>query len=269
MSPLLSLIQDQIQNLRKRKINALTVSGALTESERKSAFSELNRSSLHCKLFYVTPEMLVRSTQFQDALFQLSQRKMLSRFVIDEAHCLSQWGHDFRPDYKELMRLKRDFPDVPVMALTATATNMVQADIIQNLAIPDCLKFTQSFNRPNLRYKILKKSKSVQLDIVSFIKTHYNGQCGIIYCLSKKDCEVMAEVLNTKYGLKASYYHAGLAPKDREWIQDRWATNQIQIIVATIAFGMGIDKADVRFVIHYSLPKSLEGYYQVRLISSA
>lgn len=151
------------------------------------------------------------------------------------------------------------------MALTATATNLVQADIIQNLGIQDCVKYKQSFNRPNLRYKVLRKSKSVQLDIVSFIKTHYDGQCGIIYCLSKKDCEVMAETLSSKYHLRASYFHAGLAPKDRQWIQEKWANNEIRIIVATIAFGMGIDKADVRFVIHYSLPKSLEGYYQVFL----
>lgn len=188
--------------------------------------------------------------------------------MIDEAHCLSQWGHDFRPDYKELICLKRRFKSVPLLALTATATNLVQADIIHNLGIEKCVKFKQSFNRPNLHYKVLKKSKSVALDIVSFIKTYYDGQCGIIYCLSKKDCEVMADVLSTKYHLKASYFHAGLAAKDREWIQERWAENQIKIIVATIAFGMGIDKADVRFVIHYSLPKSLEGYYQVRTLNS-
>ena len=183
--------------------------------------------------------------------------------MIDEAHCLSQWGHDFRPDYKELISLKIKYPSVPIMALTATATTLVQADIIQNLSITNCVRFCQGFNRPNLWYRVLRKSKNVQVDIVSFIKSNYQGQSGIIYCISKKECEVMAETLTSKYGLKASFYHAGLAPKDREYIQELWGANKVQIIVATIAFGMGIDKADVRFVIHYSLPKSLEGYYQV------
>lgn len=158
--------------------------------------SELTREDSICKLFYVTPEMLVKSSQFQTALERLLAGGKLARFVIDEAHCVSQWGHDFRPDYKELGFLKTRFPGVPMISLTATATFRVQMDIIQNLKMPDCLKFTQSFNRPNLRYSVLKKSKSVELDLVSFINTYYSGKCGIIYCFSKKECELMASNLS-------------------------------------------------------------------------
>lgn len=261
ISPLLSLIQDQIQNLLNKGIIALTISSSLSDAERSFAFAELSRDNPVCKLFYITPEMIVRSRQFQDALDKLLGRRMIARFVVDEAHCLSAWGHDFRPDYKELSFLKNKYR-VPIMALTATATHRVQMDIIQNLNIQACLKFSQSFNRPNLRYCVYKKSKSVELDIVSFISTYYHGKCGIIYCLSKKDCELMAEILQSKHRLSVSHYHAGMDARDRNEVQARWARNEIQIIVATIAFGMGIDKADVRFVIHYSLPKSLEGYYQ-------
>lgn len=262
VSPLISLIQDQISNLLHRGIVAMSTSGNQSVGVRRFVMQELAREDSLCKLFYVTPEMLVKSQQFQDIMGRLVSEGKLARFVIDEAHCVSQWGHDFRPDYKELGFLKTKYPQIPIMALTATATFRVQMDIIQNLHMNDCLKFTQSFNRPNLHYKIMKKSKSVELDVVSFIKTYYSGQCGIIYCFSKKDCELMASSLTTKYSLKARFYHAGMHAKDRHSVQQLWAKNQIQIIVATIAFGMGIDKPDVRFVIHYSLPKSLEGYYQ-------
>lgn len=262
VSPLISLIQDQIQNLINKDIIALSISSSLSEVQKRFALSELTRDPPDCKLFYVTPEMLVKSAQFQELLQMLLRRGQLARFVIDEAHCVSQWGHDFRPEYKELGFLKTRFPKVPIMALTATATFRVQTDIIQNLRIPDCLKFTQSFNRSNLRYSVRPKSRSVDLDIVSFINTYYSGKSGIIYCVSKKECELMADALSSKYQLKARHYHAGMAPQDRAEVQSMWAANKIQVIVATIAFGMGIDKPDVRFVIHYSLPKSLEGYYQ-------
>ncbi|KAI8899246.1 P-loop containing nucleoside triphosphate hydrolase protein [Globomyces pollinis-pini] len=261
ISPLLSLIQDQVSNLINIGIPTLTLSGTLDAKVKSWVYSELKKPVLTAKLVYVTPEMMMRSPQFQSTLHSLHQRNMLARFVIDEAHCVSQWGHDFRPDYKELACLRSKYPNVPFIALTATANSKVKLDVVQVLQMQGCLCFEQSFNRPNLRYEIRPKDKSIETSIVAFVKTHYPNQSGIIYCLSKKSCEDMANKLQ-KIGLKCAFYHAGLDKADRTRIQNEWAENKVLIIIATVAFGMGIDKPDVRFVVHHSLPQSLEGYYQ-------
>ncbi|EJW05076.1 RecQ family ATP-dependent DNA helicase [Edhazardia aedis USNM 41457] len=261
VSPLLSLIQDQIKNLLKKNIIALAISSQLTETERRFVFEILKQPDPICKIFYVTPELIVNSSLFQDII----RKTKVARIVIDEAHCVSQWGHDFRPDYKRVGTVIEDLFEhkIPLMALTATASPRVREDIINALRMRNIKIFAMSFNRPNLVYFVRKKmSKDVDTEIVSFISTHYPESSGIIYCLSQKDCEMISERYNDKYGLKTRFYHAGLSKNERIETQNAWNENKFLIIVATIAFGMGIDKKDVRFVIHYSLPKSLEGYYQ-------
>ncbi|RKP08099.1 P-loop containing nucleoside triphosphate hydrolase protein [Thamnocephalis sphaerospora] len=246
VSPLLSLMQDQVQRLVSLGIPTLCINGNMDAAQRRFSYSEVFRHDLRAKLLYVTPEMMSKSPKFQEALDHLHGQQKLARFVIDEAHCVSQWGHDFRPDYKLLGDLKKQYAGVPMMALTATANAKVQMDVLENL------------NMRGLR----PKKKNLLADIDAYITASHAGQSGIIYCTSKRNCEDVAEKLRTTYGLPVTHYHAGLDKEERSKVQSDWQAGRVLVIVATIAFGMGIDKPDVRFVIHYSIPKSLEGYYQ-------
>uniref|UniRef100_A0A1A7XSC7 RecQ-like DNA helicase BLM n=2 Tax=Iconisemion striatum TaxID=60296 RepID=A0A1A7XSC7_9TELE len=263
VSPLKSLIVDQIQKLTALDIPATSLSGDKSDSEAARIYMQLSRKDPIVKLLYATPEKVSASNRLISALQNLYERGLLARFVIDEAHCVSQWGHDFRPDYKKLHELRQKFPKVPMMALTATATPRVQKDILSQLNMTRPLVFTMSFNRVNLKYAVLpKKPKKVDEDCISWIKKHYPRDSGIVYCLSRNDCDAMAESLQ-RAGILALSYHAGLRDGEREHVQSKWINQDgCQVICATIAFGMGIDKPDVRYVIHASLPKSVEGYYQ-------
>ncbi|XP_030621193.1 Bloom syndrome protein homolog [Chanos chanos] len=263
ISPLRSLIVDQVQKLTTLDIPATSLSGDKSDSEAARIYMQLSKKDPIIKLLYATPEKICASGRMISALQNLYERGLLARFVIDEAHCVSQWGHDFRPDYKRMHELRQKFPKVPIMALTATATPRVQKDILNQLAMTRPQVFTMSFNRHNLKYTILpKKPKKVGEDCIVWIKKHYPRDSGIVYCLSRNDCDSLADSLQ-RAGIAALSYHAGLNDSDREYVQNKWINQDgCQVICATIAFGMGIDKPDVRYVIHASLPKSVEGYYQ-------
>ncbi|TLS26794.1 hypothetical protein PpBr36_05190 [Pyricularia pennisetigena] len=264
VSPLLSLMQDQVDHLRDINIQAAQFSGDIDKTHKNMILDALNNKNPEnfLKLLYVTPEMISKSVTFTNALQRTYHNKKLARFVIDEAHCVSQWGHDFRPDYKALGEFRRMFPDVPVMALTATATKNVIVDVKSNLGIDGCEVFSQSFNRPNLYYDVRPKGKNLLQSIAELILERHADQTGIIYTLSRKSSENIAKKLVQTYGISAEAYHAGMETDKKTDIQRKWQRGTIKVVVATIAFGMGIDKPDVRFVIHQSLPKSLEGYYQ-------
>ncbi|XP_032595645.1 Bloom syndrome protein homolog [Drosophila grimshawi] len=262
ISPLKSLIFDQVSKLASLDICAKSMSGEQSMEDTMAIYRDLEGHSPLVKLLYVTPEKISSSARFQDTLDHLSANNFISRFVIDEAHCVSQWGHDFRPDYKKLGILRKRFPNVPTMALTATATPRVRQDILQQLNLTHCKWFLSSFNRSNLRFQVLPKKGASTLDEMrSFIQTRPITASGIIYCLSRKECDEVAHKMSAA-GIRAVAYHAGLTDTARESRQKDWITNKVRVICATIAFGMGIDKPDVRFVLHYSLPKSIEGYYQ-------
>ncbi|KXN69492.1 ATP-dependent DNA helicase [Conidiobolus coronatus NRRL 28638] len=263
ISPLISLVQDQIDKLDNLGILALSLNSHSNPVDKAFFKEDLKSDDPTIKLAYITPEMLIKSTELQEMLVNLRDKGKLARFVIDEAHCVSQWGHDFRPDYKRLEFIKQEFPEIPLIALTATANIKVEADIIKNLRIKNCAKLTQSFNRKNLYYEIREKNNdTVITEIYRFIKANHANDSGIIYCKSRKDSEKVASALRSTYNLKVFHYHANMSKLDRSKVQNDWQSGEIQIIVATVAFGMGIDKLNVRFIIHHSLPQSIESYYQ-------
>jgi bloom syndrome protein len=265
VSPLLSLMQDQVAHLQDLHIKAFLINGEVSAQQKRWVTQTLaSRNNDEIEILYITPEMINLNQTLRNSLESLHKNGNLARIVIDEAHCVSQWGHDFRPDYKELGTVRSRFPGVPVMALTATATQNVRVDVIHNLGMKGCEVFTQSFNRPNLTYEVLPKKgsmKEVTQRIVSIIKKSYQNKMGIVYCLSRNDCEKVSSHL-CEFGVASKHYHAGMKPDERTQVQQQWQASDFQVIVATIAFGMGIDKPDVRFVMHFSIPKSLEGYYQ-------
>lgn len=256
ISPLIALMKNQVDVITNLSENEGTAH-YLNSSLNKAAIDQVKAdvSAGRTKLLYVAPESLTK----EDNVEFLKSVK-ISFYAIDEAHCISEWGHDFRPEYRRIRPIVNEIGEAPIIALTATATDKVRTDIKKNLGIMDATEFKSSFNRPNLYYEVRPKTKDVDKDIIKFIKQH-PGKSGIIYCLSRKKVEELAAILRAN-DIKAAAYHAGLDSTTRTQTQDDFLMENIDVIVATIAFGMGIDKPDVRFVIHYDIPKSLEGYYQ-------
>lgn len=252
VSPLIALMKDQVEGLIENGINANFINSSLSQVEAQEVEQAARSGEL--KLLYVSPEKLL-TPYFQQFLRDID----VSLFAIDEAHCISSWGHDFRKEYTKLGQIKQIFPSIPVIALTATADKITRRDIAFQLQIKDAKTFISSFDRPNLHLRVLPARKRIQ-SIVEFVKNHPK-ESGIIYCLSRKGTEKVAAALQHE-GIKADYYHAGMDAHNRSKTQEDFIFGRTQIIVATIAFGMGIDKSNVRFVIHHNLPKNIEGYYQ-------
>jgi len=252
ISPLISLMKDQVDALRANGITADYINSSLKPAEIAEVMENARAGAL--KIIYIAPERL-SVPGFEYFLHNLK----ISVIAIDEAHCISQWGHDFRPDYRNLTVLRRNFPNIPIIALTATATEDVREDIVRQLSLHDHKMFISSFNRPNLSYEVMPKKDSFG-SILSLVRDCKDSSV-IIYCFSRNDTQTLVDKLNNK-GFSAVAYHAGLNAKTRKENQEKFIKDEVNIIVATIAFGMGIDKPDVRLVIHHSLPKSIEGYYQ-------
>src|SRR6478609_10752134 len=256
VSPLIALMKNQVDAIRSLSSEngiAHVLNSSLTKTEIAQVKSDISAGIT--KLLYVAPESLTK-----EEYVNFLKHVKLSFVAIDEAHCISEWGHDFRPEYRNLRQIIKQLGDIPIIGLTATATPKVQEDILKNLDMSDAKTFKASFNRPNLFYEVRTKTKNIEGDIIRFIKQN-KGKSGIIYCLSRKKVEEIAEVLQVN-GISAVPYHAGLDAKTRAKHQDMFLMEDVDVVVATIAFGMGIDKPDVRFVIHHDIPKSLESYYQ-------
>ncbi|MBR4566252.1 MAG: DNA helicase RecQ [Prevotella sp.] len=256
ISPLIALMKNQVDfitHLSEHEGTAHFLNSSLNKAAIDQVKTDIRKGNT--KLLYVAPESLTKEENVE-----FLKTCKISFYAVDEAHCISEWGHDFRPEYRRIRPIINEIGNAPVIALTATATDKVRTDIKKSLGIADADEFKSSFNRPNLYYEVRPKTKDIDKDIVRFIKQH-TGKSGIIYCLSRKKVEDLAEVLRAN-DIKAAAYHAGLDSATRTQTQDDFLMEDIDVIVATIAFGMGIDKPDVRFVIHYDIPKSLEGYYQ-------
>ncbi|MDO8718742.1 MAG: RecQ family ATP-dependent DNA helicase [Polaromonas sp.] len=257
ISPLIALMHDQVGALTEAGVSAAFLNSTQTYEESSALEKQLLRNEL--TLLYAAPER-INTPRMKGLLASLHERGLLSLFAIDEAHCVSQWGHDFRPEYRSLSLLHETFPDVPRMALTATADHLTRQDMIERLKLEEARQFVSSFDRPNIRYTIVEKTDPTR-QLLRFIQTEHDGEAGIVYCQSRKRVEEIAGMLEDA-GIKAMAYHAGLDAKLRQQRQDRFLREDGMVMVATIAFGMGIDKPDVRFVAHLDMPKNIEGYYQ-------
>jgi ATP-dependent DNA helicase RecQ len=256
VSPLIALMQDQVEALQDNGIGATFLNSTLSAIETRSRETAILEGKI--KLLYVAPERLL-GERFLPFLDIVAAKLGISAFAIDEAHCVSEWGHDFRPEYRQMQRVRDRYPDIPIMGLTATATERVRQDIIQQLTLRNPYIHVASFNRPNLYYEVRPKTKHSFAEVLQIIQK--KGGSGIIYCLSRKKVDEVAYKLQQS-GIQALPYHAGMSDVDRSTNQTRFIRDDVQVMVATVAFGMGINKPDVRFVIHHDLPKNLEGYYQ-------
>lgn len=252
VSPLISLMKDQVDALHTCGVKAAFYNSSLKSSEARRVLAMLHGEKLD--LLYIAPERLIG-----DEFIQRLKDIPISLFAIDEAHCISQWGHDFRPEYSQLGRLRKVFPEIPMIALTATAEVHTRRDILDRLHLRQAKNYIASFDRPNIRYTVLDKSKPFS-QLTEFLRNR-PGEAGIIYCLSRKRVDSLAAKLKSA-GFNAAPYHAGLSTEERQKVQDDFLRDDVQIMVATVAFGMGIDKSNIRFVIHYDIPKNIESYYQ-------
>jgi len=264
VSPLLSLMEDQLMALRRLGIQAEMLTGTTDVETKKRVMKDMLDPASNLKLLYVTPEKCSKSKQFMAKLQKMHQSGRFSRLAIDEVHCCSQWGHDFRPDYKFLGAMRAMFPDVPILGLTATSTAAVTKDVKDILRIPQAMVFMAGFNRPNLHYSVRLKpdvaSESYDY-IASVVNGEFKGCSGIIYTTTVKEVETLYQELKSR-GVASGPYHAQMEADSRSKVHMKWSTGQIKVVVATVAFGMGIDKPDVRFVIHNTISRSMENFYQ-------